>query len=256
MFSTEDSKGRCPLLEAFQSLFLLQAPQAPGIIVQETCNQSIPTVIFCSATGEVLRKSVSSLATMSTSIFVSIVLLCADISHSFKPVLAKPKFVSSKSDGRSLNMMSGNTEGRLLTVDDIASDGRSYLNLGMPRVLPPGQADEDWLLWFHARDDQLADDVVKLSTGRILFASSKDGLSGWKFHEDSPVLNPNKENDGDWYFFDSEHVGLGDVIQPGEKANEKFATQVPGVKLCMYNNALDQRLNNNSRWHIFVLKIS
>ena len=113
-----------------------------------------------------------------------------------------------------------------MTVDDIASNGRSYLNLGMPRVLPPGQADEDWLLWFHARDDQLADDVVKLSTGRILFASSKDGLSGWKFHEDSPVLNPNKENDGDWYFFDSEHVGLGDVIQPGEKANEKFATQV------------------------------
>ena len=96
----------------------------------------------------------------------------------------------------------------------------------MPRVLPPGQAGEDWLLWFHARDDGLADDVVKLSTGRILFASSKDGLSNWKFHEDSPVLNPNKENDGDWYFFDSEHVGLGDVIQPGEKANEKFATQV------------------------------
>ena len=164
---------------------------------------------------------------MTTLLIFTIVFLCADVSHSFKPVLSKPKFVfATKSERRSLNMASGNTEGRLLTVDDIASNGRSYLNLGMPRVLPPGKADEDWLLWFHARDDQLADDVVKLSTGRILFASSKDGLSGWKFHEDSPVLNPNKENDGDWYFFDSEHVGLGDVIQPGEKANEKFATQV------------------------------
>jgi hypothetical protein len=56
-----------------------------------------------------------------------------------------------------------------------------------------------------------------------LIASSKDGLTNWKLHEDSPVLNPNKENDGDWFFFDSEHVGLGDVIQPGDKANEKFA---------------------------------
>ena len=173
-----------------------------------------------------MREGVASLATMSMFLFLTIVFLCADVSHSFKPFLAKPKFVQAKSDGRSLRMAGGNTEGRLLTVNDIASNGRSYLNLGMPRVLPPGKADEDWLLWFHARDDQLADDVVKLSTGRILFASSKDGLSGWNFHEDSPVLNPNKENDGDWYFFDSEHVGLGDVIQPGEKANEKFATQV------------------------------
>lgn len=146
------------------------------------------------------------------------------VSVALRPTLHKPHHLKSTSGV--MNMISEVNQGLVLTVDDIASNGRSYLNLGMPRVLPPGQAGEDWLLWFHARDDKLADDVVKLSTGRILFASSKDGISNWKFHEDSPVLNPNKENDGDWYFFDSEHVGLGDVIQPGEKANEKFATQV------------------------------
>ena len=148
-------------------------------------------------------------------------LLIASTSHAFRPLQGVFKGT------RAMLSMSGVTnQGLVLTINDISSPGREYVNLGMPRVLPPGQAGEDWLLWMHARDNKLADDVVKLSTGRILFASSKDGLSGWKFHEDSPVLNPNKENDGDWYFFDSEHVGLGDVIQPGEKANEKFATQV------------------------------
>jgi hypothetical protein len=50
-------------------------------------------------------------------------------------------------------------------------------------------------------------------------------LTNWKFHPDSPVINPNKENGGDWFFFDSEHVGLGDIIQPGESAMSKFAIQ-------------------------------
>ena len=160
-----------------------------------------------------------------SAILTSLLLSCIlYVSFALRPTFRNQ--LSAKSTKNTMSMINENNQGLVLTVDDIASNGRSYLNLGMPRVLPPGQAGEDWLLWFHARDDKLADDVVKLSTGRILFASSKDGLSNWKFHEDSPVLNPNKENDGDWYFFDSEHVGLGDVIQPGEKANEKFATQV------------------------------
>ena len=163
---------------------------------------------------------------MRSSTFATFLVLCAlSIGSAFRYSPSKAR-IPNAINRAFLSMISENNLGLVLTVNDIASKGRSFLNLGMPRVLPPGQAGEDWLLWFHARDDKLADDVVKLSTGRILFASSKDGLSGWKFHEDSPVLNPNKENDGDWYFFDSEHVGLGDVIQPGEKANEKFATQV------------------------------
>lgn len=163
---------------------------------------------------------------MRNSNFASLFLSCVlSLCLAMRPMYLKSRSTSNYG-ATFLRMISENNQGLVLTVNEIASKGKSYLNLGMPRVLPPGQAGEDWLLWFHARDDGLADDVVKLSTGRILFASSKDGLSNWKFHEDSPVLNPNKENDGDWYFFDSEHVGLGDVIQPGEKANEKFATQV------------------------------
>ena len=161
---------------------------------------------------------------MRSLIFAFLLSCTLSVSFALRPTFRHQ--LNAKSTNNIMSMVNENNQGLVLTVDDIASNGRSYLNLGMPRVLPPGQAGEDWLLWFHARDDKLAEDVVKLSTGRILFASSKDGISNWKFHEDSPVLNPNKENDGDWYFFDSEHVGLGDVIQPGEKANEKFATQV------------------------------
>jgi hypothetical protein len=171
---------------------------------------------------------------MTRSFFAAFAACCIAItSNAFRPALMKSRISKATFSG-SLNMAGESSQGLVLTVNDIASNGRTYLNLGMPRILPPGQAGEDWLLWFHARDDKLADDVVKLSTGRILFASSKDGLTGWKFHEDSPVLNPNKENDGDWYFFDSEHVGLGDVIQPGEKANEKFATQVNFVMVDIF----------------------
>jgi predicted GH43/DUF377 family glycosyl hydrolase len=37
-------------------------------------------------------------------------------------------------------------------------------------------------------------------------------------------LNPAKEQ-GDWFYFDSEHVGLGDVLIPGNKAQSKIITQ-------------------------------
>ena len=120
--------------------------------------------------------------------------------------------------------MSAST-GRMLTTQDLAvNGGRTYQNLGMPRVLPPdGVSATEWMLWLHARDENFTPDVVNLSTGRVLHATSPDGLTGWTLHPDSPVLNPNKENGGDWFFFDSEHVGLGDVIQPGEAAQSKFA---------------------------------
>jgi hypothetical protein len=70
-----------------------------------------------------------------------------------------------------LKMGSDDNKGLVLSTNDIASGKFTYSSLGMPRVLPPGKADEDWLLWLHARDDTLADDVVKLSTGRIIFGT-------------------------------------------------------------------------------------
>ena len=43
-------------------------------------------------------------------------------------------------------------------------------------------------------------------TGRILFATSRNGIDNWRFHEESPVLGPSRDS-GDWFLFDSEHVG-------------------------------------------------
>ena len=101
-------------------------------------------------------------------------------------------------------------------------------SVGMPRIIKPGtgNAGDEWLIWFHGRDYEMADDknLVNLSTGRIFHATSKNGINNWKLHVDSPVLNPSREN-GDWYLHDSEHVGLGDVILPGMSAQSKFVTQ-------------------------------
>jgi hypothetical protein len=112
-----------------------------------------------------------------------------------------------------------------LGINDVKlPSGSDILSLDMPRVIPPGDEKDEWLMWFHVRDGSIPKDIAQETTGRILFASSKDGIKDWKFHEDSPVMGPHKE-DGNWFYFDSEHVGLGDVIKPGMVAQSKFATQ-------------------------------
>ncbi len=58
----------------------------------------------------------------------------------------------------------------------------------------------------------------------MYFATSKNGIDKWKIHEDSPCLNPSKD-DGNWFYFDSEHVGMGCVIIPGETGQSKINTQ-------------------------------
>ena len=141
--------------------------------------------------------------------------------------ISKSRMVANFRNGL-LRMVS--TDGMLISAKDVSSlsssNGRTYKQVGMPRLLPPSSVNDNWLMWFHARDENFDESVVSLSTGRILLASSNDGLTNWELHEDSPVLNPNKENGGDWYFFDSEHVGLGDVIQPGDSALSKIIVQV------------------------------
>ena len=49
-----------------------------------------------------------------------------------------------------------------------------------------------------------------------LSLNSADGLRGWALCEGNPVLNPGKETEGESGFFDSEHVGLGDVLGPSD----------------------------------------
>jgi len=149
-------------------------------------------------------------------------------------------------DTTTITTTTNKNDGLLFNMEFVSNAlNRNMIGLGMPKVYPPGKEGDEWLLWFHGRDDKFSNDIVKLSTGRIFFATSKDGLTNWKLDPDNPILNPSKE-DGDWFYFDSEHVGLGDVIKPGMKAQSKFATQ-DGVYL-MYifggNNEV-QLLNND-----------
>ena len=104
----------------------------------------------------------------------------------------------------------------------------------MPRVSNPSEqgTKSEWLMWFHGRPQHISNDVVDLSTGNVYLASSEDGLSGWKLEGDKPCLAPGKES-GDWWWFDSEHVGLGDVITPGKGAQSRFVSD-DGVYLCYF----------------------
>ena len=97
-------------------------------------------------------------------------------------------------------------------------------SIGMPKIMKPG-ASKEWLVWFHGRTiEQSQESLVNLSTGNVYFCVSKDGISDWTLQEDNPVLQPGKTS-GDWWWFDSEHVGIGDVINPGISAQSKFIAQ-------------------------------
>ena len=116
--------------------------------------------------------------------------------------------------------------GRIISISDIPKtikSLKSITSIGNPKVIPPGGLGSEWLLWHHVRDETIDDSVLKLSTGKILFATSANGLTNWKYTEE-PCLSPAKET-GDWFLFDSEHVGVGDVCEPGQVAQSKFKTQ-------------------------------
>ena len=103
----------------------------------------------------------------------------------------------------------------IITTDQIPSkNGAIITSFGNPKIIPPGRTNNQWLLWHHVRDDKFSNDIVKLSSGKVVFATSNDGLTDWQYHPDNPALSPSLEN-GDWFLFDAEHVGVGDVIEPG-----------------------------------------
>ena len=119
--------------------------------------------------------------------------------------------------------------GPLFSLEDVlkgTDKDYSVLGVDMPRVIPPGTIgnNREWLLWCQMRDDKMDDNIMKINSGRICFATSRNGVTNWKFDEDSPIMGPSKES-GDWFYFDAEHIGLGDVIQPGDRAQNKFNTQ-------------------------------
>jgi len=120
-------------------------------------------------------------------------------------------------------------KGLAIPVDQ-SLDG--IFTVGSPRVIPPTKDGINlWQMWFHGRDTSFSSDIVKLSTGSIFYATSEDGLSNWIKHPDSPVLLPSSV-DGNWWWFDSTHVGLGDVVIPGQESQSVF--QVEGGVLMMY----------------------
>ena len=129
----------------------------------------------------------------------------------------------TESKGRSLRMTRP-LPGLMTRPEDLNVE-----KMGMPRVIKKIESDgsEVWLMWLQGREAAFDtnSELPDLSTGRIFFMDSPDGLNGWRLHEDNPVINPNKEGDGDWWFFDAEHVGLGDVVVPGGNAASKFVTQ-------------------------------
>ena len=115
--------------------------------------------------------------------------------------------------------------GLLIAPNEISIGPMTTFAIGMPRVLPPTKDDvEIWQMWFHGRDETFSKDLVSLCTGNVYYATSTDGVSDWKVHPDSPVLQPS-DLEGNWWWFDSTHVGLGDIFIPGQEAQAKFRIQ-------------------------------
>ena len=67
-------------------------------------------------------------------------------------------------------------------------------------------------MWFQGRDEEIEDEVVSLSTGRIYKASSPDGLK-WTLEAGPGTRQASLDvNEEEWWGFDTAHVGLGDVL--------------------------------------------
>lgn len=134
---------------------------------------------------------------------------------------ASPK-VASRQLVRNNAQMSARNIGNMIdraTLSKIA--GKSFTNIGNSRILPPNDGEDEWRLWFTGRDSSMDSSIVNMATGSVYFMTSKDGVTNWQHHPDSPILKPSKEA-GDWWWYDAEHIGLGDVLMPGTNAQSKF----------------------------------
>lgn len=137
-----------------------------------------------------------------------------------------------------LALKDGLNDGLMLKPETLNLD-----KVGMPRILKKIDSDGSirWYMWLQGRETGFGGgELPELSTGRIFFLDSVDGLNDWSLREDNPVLNPNKEGDGDWWFFDAEHVGLGDVCTPGGSAASKFATEAGVYLMYTYGGNSDK----------------
>jgi len=90
-------------------------------------------------------------------------------------------------------------------------------DLGGPRVVPAEGG--GYTLWYHYRplEDAANPELPPLSTGRVARATSEDGL---EFTPRADGLGAGgstlSANTDDWFWFDSGHVGCGDVVSGGD----------------------------------------
>jgi hypothetical protein len=93
---------------------------------------------------------------------------------------------------------------------------------------------ENWRMWYHGRDIDFDDKVMKGPTGRVGLAESPDGITWTAIDGDEhqgAVLDPNEE---EWWGYDTTHCGVGDVCSISTK-KVRGADENQGAVQFMYN---------------------
>lgn len=177
--------------------------------------------------------------------FISIIIVIllseyVNLSYSFH---IKPQHQCYHGISQSLNTLK--QPGLLLHQNNIETLIQSKLtHVGSLRVLPPSSLTDIWKFWFTGRDNSFLNedyDLPNIPTGNVYHATSLDGLTSWEHHSSSPVLKPGKTS-GDWFWFDSEFIGLGDVIVPGNDAQSKFLSTNSVFLMYTYGGNSDKQV--------------
>ena len=108
--------------------------------------------------------------------------------------------------------------GSAAALSPVATPGAwDAVSLGGPRVI--GSEGAGYTMFYHYRPVADAEnaELPPLSTGRVGRATSRDGFA-WERQSDGlgaggSVVSANTD---DWYWFDSGHVGIGDVLYGGD----------------------------------------
>jgi len=73
------------------------------------------------------------------------------------------------------------------------------------------EAGQFYRMWYYGRDPDFDKDVMGLPTGRIGLSESMDGISWTRYDGDQELGSVLSNNGEEWWYFDTSHVGVGDV---------------------------------------------